>query len=151
MAVCFAAWLYTFRVNRFVIALSLLVSCGWCASQTPREPLPVYVIHRPTIIAFFVSTQNASDDPEGEAASDFSFYASRVQNRLRTAGIDFELSEARTFQVRAGAKVRTFHVGKIGVGYYLIAPGRQPKVLWGVDTDEGLVEQARAYFRIPIK
>ncbi len=147
----FAAWNYTFRMNRLLIALTLLVSCGWCASQTPRKPPPVYEIHRPTIIAFFVPTQNASDDPEGEAASDFGYYASLVQDRLRKVGVDFELSEARTFQVRSGVKVRTFHAGKVGVGYYVIAPGRQPKILRGVNTDEGLIEEARAYFQIQIK
>jgi len=56
----------------------------------------------------------------------------------------------RSFQTRTGAKVRTFQTGKAGVGYYFIAPGKEPHVEYGVMTDEDLLVVARKYFGVVI-
>jgi hypothetical protein len=37
--------------------------------------------------------------------------------------------------MRVGAKVTTFRPGDVKVGYYYIAPGKKPRIEYGVATD----------------
>jgi hypothetical protein len=123
-------------------------------AQNRGEQIPLLVIHRPTILAFCrpVTRSELDADPEAnEAVSDFEFYAGSSRARLKNTGVDFREADARSFRLRVGTKVRTFHTGKIGIGYYFIAPGREPHVEYGVMTDEDLADAARKYFGIPIR
>jgi hypothetical protein len=97
-------------------------------------------------------TQAEAENGEGdaEALNDFDFYASKVEDRLKKAGIDFREVDARSFRVRAGKRLRSFRTGKIGIGYYFIAPGKEPHVEFGVMTDEDLVNAAGKYFGVAI-
>jgi hypothetical protein len=85
-----------------------------------------------------------------EVLSDFQLYASRAGPRLKRAGIDFEVASAVKFRIRDGGVVRTFKTGKVGVGYYFVAPGRQPRVEYGVHDDLDILDIARKYFQLPI-
>lgn len=91
---------------------------------------------------------SGSDDDE--ALGDFNFYAAKVEPRLKKAGIEFRLLDQNSFRVRIGNRVRTFRSGSIEVGYYLIAPGKEPHVEYGVMTDEDLTAVAAKYFDLPI-
>ena len=48
--------------------------------------------------------------------------------------------------MRVGVKTTTFRPGKITVGYYFVAPGKKPRIEYGVNTDDGLVDIAKEYF-----
>jgi hypothetical protein len=114
----------------------------------------VIVIHRPTIVAFFLPMTGAeanSGEVDAEALGDFNFYAYKVGERLKKAGIEFQQVSGRSFQIRDGMKTRTFQASKIAVGYYFIAPGKGPHVEYGVMTDEDLADAAQRYFGIPIQ
>jgi hypothetical protein len=112
-----------------------------------------FVIHRPTIVAFFPPVTRSdldSDEDTNEALSDFQFCAGEVRAPLRNAGIDFLDADAPSFRIRIGTKVHIFHTGKISVGYYFIAPGKKAHVEYGVMTDAGLLDVARKYFGVAI-
>ena len=85
-----------------------------------------------------------------EVLGDFQLYASRAGPRLKQAGIDFEVASAVKFKVRDDRVVRTFKTGKVGVGYYFVAPGKPPHVEYGVHDDLDILDIARKYFQLPI-
>jgi hypothetical protein len=137
---------------RHVGTALLLLVCD-IAIPGQKTSVPTFVIDRPTIIAFFrpVSDEEMDKNPDiNEALGDFQLYASRVGRPLKNAGIDFEVASAVRFRVKDGGSVRTFNTGKIGVGYYFIAPGNQPHVEYGVETDPDILEAAKKYFQLPI-
>lgn len=105
------------------------------------------------IIAFFppVTEAELDKDPDmNEVLGDFQLYASKAGPRLKRAGIDFEVASAARFKVKDGGEVRTFKAGKVGVGYYFVAPGKQPHVEYGVHDDLDLLDIARKYFQVSI-
>ena len=116
-----------------------------CSQHTSTNPQPVFVIHGPTIVAFFapVTAKDLDNDEDtNEALSDFP---------LHKAGIEFYEADARSFKVRIGTTVRIYGTSKAGVGYYFIAPGKEPHIESGVMTDEDLLGAARKYFRLAIR
>jgi hypothetical protein len=78
-------------------------------------------------------------------------YAARVREPLRRAGIDFHEVYAGSFRVRIGNKVVTFRPGEVKVGYYFVAPGKKPRVQYGVDTDDDILRIAGEYFGIAVE
>ena len=134
-----------------LLALALLLPCPGSAQQL--KP-PLFVIHKSTIIAFFpamTSDPLDKDEDTNEALSDFQFYAGAVKPRLQNAGIDFIDTDAIAFRVQTRKARLRFSAGKITVGYYFIAPGKKPHILYGVMTDEDLIDEARKYFHLAIK
>jgi hypothetical protein len=122
-------------------------------SQTGTTKPQLFVVHGPTIIAFFPPVTAAdldSDENTNEALADFQFYAGEVRSPLERSGINFHEADAPSFRIRVGTKVRTFRVGKIEIGFYFIAPGRKPHIEHGVMTDGDLLEVAQKYFGIAI-
>ena len=122
-------------------------------SQQPGNKPPLIVVHRPTVVAFFLPISEAEAnraDSDAEALSDFHYYAYREEKRLKMAGIDLTIVSGRSFKFRDGARIWNFQTGKIGIGYYLIAPGKMPHVEYGVMTDEDLCAAAEKYFRVKI-
>ncbi|MGB0063818.1 MAG: hypothetical protein WBP85_05175 [Terracidiphilus sp.] len=131
--------------------LLLFAACiaGTAVAQNNAKRTPVFVIYGPTIIAFYPHfSQKDLDTGEGdaEAMDDFSYYADQVEGRLKKAGIEFLSEEAKSFKVRDGARVLSFSGGKISIGYYFIAPGKEPRVEYGVMTDEDILGVAAQYF-----
>jgi hypothetical protein len=125
-----------------------------CSQHTSTNPQPVFVIHGPTIVAFFapVTAKDLDNDEDtNEALSDFQFYNGKVGGPLHKAGIEFYEADARSFKVRIGTTVRIYGTSKAGVGYYFIAPGKEPHIESGVMTDEDLLGAARKYFRLAIR
>lgn len=131
--------------------LLLLIGCATGASQIASPA--TFSIVRPTVIAFFppITDAELDKDPDmNEVLSDFQLYASRAGPRLKQAGIDFEVATAVKFKIKDGGFVHTFKTGKVGVGYYFIAPGKRPHVEYGVHDDLDLLDIARKYFQLPI-
>lgn len=86
-----------------------------------------------------------------EALSDFQLYVSKAGPRLTAAGVDFEVASSTRFRIKIGSATRVFKAGRISVGYYFIAPERQPHIEYGVMTDDDIVETAGKYFRLTIE
>jgi hypothetical protein len=114
---------------------------------------PVFDVRQPTILAFFTPVTKAelNDGETNESLADFQYYAKRIRQPLQQEGIEFHEVYARSFQLRIGKTLITFHPEKADVGYYLVSPGKKPRVEYGVLTDTDLLEIAHKYFGIPSK
>jgi hypothetical protein len=117
-----------------------------------ESPIPTFVIERPTVIAFFPPMTDAEleKDPDmNEVLGDFQLYASQAAPRLKKAGIDFEFASATEFKVKNGGILHDFKTGKVRVGYYFVAPGKEPRVEYGVRDDLDILDIARKHFQLP--
>jgi hypothetical protein len=134
------------------IFLFVAVWVGAGNSQETTKTVPVFVIHQPTIIAFFPITQAEVDSSDNtEALSDFQFYIGEVRDPLHKLGIELKEAYARSFRIRCGNSVKTFKPGKVSIGYYFIAPGKEPRIEYGVKTNEDILDAAHKYFGIAIR
>jgi hypothetical protein len=117
---------------------------GWSQKSVAS---PVVDAHQATVVAFYMpaSRSEAGDADETESLDDFRLYAGRVKGPLTKAGIRFEELYAGSFRIRLGSKTQVFH-STSGVGYYFVAPGRKPHVVYGVMTDTDLLNLAKQYF-----
>jgi hypothetical protein len=111
---------------------------------------PKFDVHSPTIIAFFppVTQAKLSKDPDTNTGlDDFQFYSRNVRGPLETKGLEFGEVYAFRFSIRRGTTVTTFTPRKRRVGYYFVAPGKKPHVVYGVMTDADPLQAADAFFR----
>jgi hypothetical protein len=142
-------------VRRLVAILALCSAGPMFEGRTADLPKqPAFVVRRPTILAFFppVSQKELEHDPDAnEALSDFQLYASQVRGPLTKLGVDFKQVYARSFRVTSGGRTTTFHPGGTKVGYYFVAPGKRPRIEYGVETDVGLMQVATEYFGVAAK
>jgi hypothetical protein len=125
------------------------VLTGRLPAVAAEENHPLVVVRGPTVVAFFPPMTEAElqKDPDAnETLSDFQVYSARIREPLRKLGIDYNELYVRSFELRIGKKLKTFRPVKVEVGYYLIAPGRKPRIKYGVMTDDGLLEFAEEYF-----
>jgi hypothetical protein len=60
-------------------------------------------------------------------------------------GVDYKEIYMPGFVVRVGHVTTTFRPAN-GVGYYFAAPGKKPRVKYGVMTDSDLLQAAHNYF-----
>lgn len=140
-------------MNRYIcIPLFIAVWIGVGNSQATVEPLPIFVIHQPTIIAFFPITQAEVDSSEdnAEALGDFNYYISTAEKRLHKAGIAIHVVNVPSFQIQTGKKLVNFQPNKNDIGYYFIAPGKKAHIEHNVMTDEDILDAAQKYFGIVI-
>ena len=137
-------------MKRFVHAITstvvvLLLALSLVA--TPKKT--ILVVNHSTVVAFFAPGTSAEPDADAdanEALADFQLYATQVRKPLNDAGIDFEEIYSKSFQVQQGTRITTFHPGKADVGYYFVAPGKEPRIEYGVRTDADLLQIAKEYF-----
>jgi hypothetical protein len=128
---------------------SIVVALVLVPSQVAAPKKTIVVINRPTVVAFFPPATSAelnADPDTNEALADFQLYATRVRKPLTDAGIDFKEIYAKSFQVQRGTQSRLFRPGKVDVGYYFVAPGKEPRIEYGVLTDADLLQVAKEYF-----
>jgi hypothetical protein len=125
-------------------------------SMMAAEP-PVFTVRGPTIIAFFTPTQKDVDNNQdlAEVVSDFQHYLEEAREPFRKARITLREVYAPSFRLsfrrKPGAKTITFRP-EIQVGYYFIAPGKEPRIERdGVEPATGLFEIAHEYFGIAVK
>lgn len=139
-----------FLVGVSLIAIALGLATGARAGSAARE---VFVIQRPTIVAFFGPVSDADrDDPDtSDLLDDFQDCASKVRGPLKRAGVDFHESYAESFVIRIDGKSVYFRIPKNDeAGYYFIAPGKKAHIEHGVMTDEDLLSVAHRYFGIKV-
>jgi len=138
---------------RVLLGSALLALSSLAMGNAQNKPIPEFVVKSPTIVAFFPPVTDAELEKNAdtnEALGDFQLYATRAVPRLKKAGIAFEVVNAVTFKVRVGKTTSTFRTGKVGIGYYFIAPGRRPRIQYGVMTDEDIVATAHEYFKVAV-
>jgi hypothetical protein len=135
------------------LGLCCVLCGGQALSQTARAPSPSIQLSGPTVIAFcepITDAQQEKDPNLADVLGDFQLYASRARAPLRKLGIGLQEIYARSFAVLAAGRRTEFHP-RISVGYYFIAPGRKPRIEYGVRVDSEIVQIAREYFGAPAK
>jgi hypothetical protein len=138
-------------MKRLSTAIACVALCFLKAAPGAAEKQPVIVVRGPTVVAFFEPVPNAQleKDPDAsEALADFQLYARNVREPFRKAGIEFHELYAHSFQLREGKRLTTFRPAKLKVGYYFLAPGRKPRIEYGVMTDTDILQLAYEYFGI---
>ncbi len=142
---------YILDMKSLMSAIAYFAFCAFSVAQVMAEKQPVVVVRGPTIVAFFepVTQAELEKDPDlNETFADFQLYATSVRAPLRKAGIGFHELYAHSFRLRVGNRLTTFRAIKGDVGYYLIAPGKKPRIEYGVITDSDLLQVANAYFGV---
>lgn len=143
------AYIFGVKLARrlFVALVALLMSLP--AQSPPAGKLPLIVIHRRSVIAFFVGANEAREiDANGnESLSDFQLYAYQAKGPLKKMKVDLLDTTSPAFSIQTGTKVVDFHPAQ-RIGYYFIASGREPRVEYGVRTDDQLIEIASQYFSV---
>ena len=126
----------------------LLVSALLLSAQSS----PTYNIGRPTILAFFTPVSQSEPKEAGtdEALADFQLYGQQASKPLAKMGVEYREIHASGFVVKVGEATTTFRPTK-GVGYYFVAPGKKPRVEYGVMTDSDLLHAAHNYFDVKEK
>lgn len=114
---------------------------------------PLFDIHQPTVLAFFRPTSHANESGTGanDALSDFQVYLRQASAPLGKAGIEVHDVYAHSFKVRDGMTTTTFQTKKSGIGYYLVSPGKKPRVEYGLMSDSDLIRVASEYFDMRIQ
>jgi hypothetical protein len=134
-------------MTRFAIVVLLLFSCTWVGAAASKQPH--IVVRGPTIIAFFPPVEQPElekDFDTNAALDDFQFYAAKVREPLSKSAIAFHEVYARSFRVTTGTRSIVFRPDKVEAGYYFVAPGKKPRIEYGVMTDADLLQVAREYF-----
>jgi hypothetical protein len=134
-----------------ILTLGCLLASTTLVAATKQQP--TFEIRQPTIIAFFapVTKADLKDGDTNEALSDFQYYAGKLEQPLKAAGIDFKEAYTRSFRVHLGNRLSTFRPGKRDVGYYFIAPGKEPHIEYGVLTADDILLAAKEYFGDGVK
>jgi hypothetical protein len=140
-------------MKRLMFAFACVVVCvfaGRIAPVAAAEKQPLIIVRGPTVVAFAPITEvELEKDPDAnEALADFQFYAKRVREPLRQAGIEFHELYTHSFRLRVGKTLATFRPVKADIGYYIVVPGKKPRIEYGVMTDNDLLGVAKEYFGI---
>jgi|SRR5579871_6238330 len=135
-------------------AFFALLAFAFVPQTTAAPKAKSFDVRKPTIIAFFppLSDKELDDDEDAsDALDDFQDSADEVRAPLRRVGVDFIETYTRQFIVHAGSKTLAFRSGKDrDVGYYFIAPGKKPRIEYGVMADDEILDVAHEYFGVPI-
>ncbi len=139
-----------------LIMVVLILGVPPCASPTAKNTPDnaVVVVSGPTLIGFFpkVNQREVDEDQDlAEILSDFQYHLGRAREHLERRGVSvYELYTAEIRIHEAGA-VRTFvpDSDRVNLGVYLVSPGQEPQILYGVMTDVDLLMAAHLYFGLP--
>jgi len=134
---------------RFAVLCLAACTVGPNISVAATDEQPLIEVRGPTVIAFCAPMTDVEldEDPNlDDMLADFQLYASRVRDPLHAAGIEFQELYVHSFELRDGSSASTFRPVEADVGYYFVAPGKPPRVQYGVMTDLDIVQTAREYF-----
>ena len=128
------------------------VSCAsgsQSAELTPAAMVPDSVwilVNQPVFVAFFPPVTEAQTDSDSDlntVLDDFGWHISHATDSLKAEGFRVEIRFADTLWLREGRRKWRFVPRPDSTpGYYLTAPRRAPVILYGVRTDDDLVEAA---------
>jgi hypothetical protein len=139
------------RTNKsIVLAIGLL---SFATRSSAEDKRPVIAVGQPTVIAFFRPAAQAelNSGDTNEALSDFQYYVAKAGPELKSLGVEFHELYVDAFRIRIGKRTTIFRPGKVGVGYYFVAPGKQARIEYGVLTDDDALAISRQYFNLPLK
>jgi len=139
--------------------LNLLAAILILLSPVANPPLqasietPVFDVVQPTILAFFKPSAHINEAGSGanDALSDFQVYLKQAKDPLQRSGIGIQEVYARSFKVRVGTTITTYQTKKIGIGYYMLSPGKKPRIEYGLMSDADLIRVADEYFGVRAK
>ncbi|HEU4629750.1 MAG TPA: hypothetical protein VFS08_08380 [Gemmatimonadaceae bacterium] len=143
-------------ITPVAITLALLLAgCGVTPAPDSGGPVApdstVVVVTGPTFVGYFPPVSEAALETDVDlntVLDDFGWHLSTATDSLQAQGYTVEVRFADTLYFRSEA--RRWHFippDSARVGYYLVAPGRAPYVVPGVQTDDELVELGAAYLR----
>lgn len=128
------------------LAIFVVLAAFLRPSPLSAKQDPAVVIDGPTVVAFFSPESHSKDRADdNEALADFQFYAAKARKPLKDAGIAFVEIYASSFRVQRRSRTTTFRPGKVKVGYYFVAPNKEPHVEYGVMTDTDIIQFAENY------
>jgi hypothetical protein len=137
-----------------VVAVGCMLLLMVLDTPLRSEKTPIFDVHQATIVAFFPPVTDAElskDDGTNETLADFQYYAGKIQEPLKKAGIAFHEVYAHSFRIRNEGAETTFRPEKVHVGYYFVVPGKKPRIEYGVMTDVDLLQIANEYFGTKFK
>jgi len=101
-------------------------------------------VRRPTIVGFLSTVTQAELDQDAdtnETLADFPALRNQgSQTAPRSGPVDSTSSMPGSFQIRIGTRITTFRPDDGQEGYYFIAPGKKPRIEYGVATDADILE-----------
>ena len=108
----------------------------------------------PTLIAFYPASATAeidSSSDEATALDDFGYHLASAHDSLRALGFRIVSVGSRTLTVVNGGATTTFRVPRdsADLGFYYVAPGRDPVVYYGAQAEDALIDFAHAYLARP--
>ena len=135
-----------------------IVTCSFhCGGQSHANKPHVVRVDGPTVVAFWKFDRQKdpalAEGEEGESLSDFQFYAGNEKDLFAKRGIHFYEIYGTSFTLKVKNQTSIVRAKQFddGVGYYLIAPGKEPQIIKGVMTDSDLLQLAEKYFSIELK
>ncbi len=131
-----------------LLAWMLLVLTVHLAPGKVADRTPVFVIDRPMVIAFYPDTAKATGKygDGDDSYSEFKLYSASARQPLAIGGVDMQEVYATEFRVVIDGRTTTFRPRKKENGYYFAAPGRKPRIEYGVMSDQDIVRIAHEYF-----
>ncbi|MFI5118088.1 MAG: hypothetical protein ACHP8B_15460 [Terriglobales bacterium] len=118
------------------------------STQSSAQGDPVFYIAKPTIFAFLNPVSQPPqkrDAPDpNDAVTAFHFYGQLALQPLARIGVDYQEVRASGFVVKTGDATTSFRSTQ-AIGYYFVAPAH---VLYGVMSDDDLMEAAQKYFGV---
>ncbi len=141
------------RLTLLAIILILLLPVGNPPPLQASLETPIFDVVRPTVLAFFrpASHMNDTGSSANDTLSDFQVYLNKAKYPLQRSGIDVQEIYARSFKVRIGTTITTYQTRKIGIGYYMVSPGKKPRIEYGLLNDTDLISVADEYFGVNAK
>ena len=114
----------------------------------------VVLITGPTLIGFFPKVDQGDVDADqdlAEVLGDFQYHLGGAREHLQQKGVSVYELYASEIRIQEVGAVRTFvpDNSRGDLGFYLVSPGREPQVMYGVMTDVDLLIAAHWYFGFP--
>lgn len=108
----------------------------------------------PTLIGFFpeVSQKDVDADQDlAEVLSDFQYHLGGAREHLERKGVSVYELYTTEIRIHESGEGQIFVPDKErgDLGFYLVSPGKEPQVMYGVMTDVDLLIQAHHYFGFP--
>jgi hypothetical protein len=117
------------------------------ANSTTR--CDIFGVAGPTVIAFLDPTDSGKDPQFTETLLDFQRSIRRVRVRFESKIRARECYQS-SFEVRVGGARRRFVAKAQGVGYYFVSPRQEPRIEYGVITDDDLIDVMKEYFGVNV-
>jgi hypothetical protein len=133
-----------------IIVATLAIALAPAALYAQAADTASVPVRGATVVACFEPlTRKEAEFPSDatEALDDWEWYWSTESDALKGHGVAAETRMTRWVKLAYPGRLRLVRCP--GAGYVLAAPGRLPKVIIGVATDDDLLAQAAAYFGRP--